>query len=213
MNESCDKPCYPHDYIICAKQIPGWGSPHGRWEVELARAEWSCLTSAILQSSQPQWKRKSVMASGSTHCSLIPSYLAARQLTFSKAAHILLAEMRHSQGMTLVCRGFQTGPRRNCGFNLNVLAACQMTRPRRNEVRAAVAELCHDFAMSPSWLIRNHESSQTFSISFSEARLHFALQSEPNDQWAPAGDVFTGSRSKGISRQKHKSSPQLCCWT
>lgn len=71
-------------------------------------------------------------------------------ISSSKAAYILLAEMSHSQGMTLVCRGFQTGPRRNCAFNLNVLAACQMTRPGRNEVRAAVAELCHDFAMSPS---------------------------------------------------------------
>lgn len=83
MNESCDKPCYPHDYITFAKQIPAWGSPHGRWEVELARAQWSCLTSAILQGSQPQWKMESVMASGSMLCSLIPSYLAARQLTFS----------------------------------------------------------------------------------------------------------------------------------
>lgn len=68
----------------------------------------------------------------------------------SKAAHTLLAEMSHSQGMTLVYRAFQAAPRRNCSFNLNVLAACQMTRPRRNEVRPAVAEWCRDLAMSPS---------------------------------------------------------------
>lgn len=66
--------------------------------------------------------------------------------------------------------------------------------------------------MSPSWLIRNHENSQRFSISFSEVWLHFALQSEPNDQRAPAGDVITGSRSKGVSRQKDMSLPQLRCW-
>lgn len=102
-----------------------------------------------------------------------------------------------------------SGPRRNCCFNLNVLGACQMTRPRRNEVRPAVAELCHDFAMSPSWLIRTHENSQTFPISFSEAWLSFALQSEPNDQWTPAGDSSLAAGAK--EPQGRSTSPYLSC--
>ena len=85
-----------------------------------------------------------------------------------------------------------------------------MTRLRRNDVGPAVAALCHDLAMGPSWLIMNHENSWTFSIFSSVAWFHFALPSEPSGQWAPTGYVLTGSRSKGISRQKHKSSPQLC---
>lgn len=207
MNESCDKPCYPHDYITCAKQDlwlmePSWQARSLAWK--------SCMIlsgiSNPARQPAPVEDEECVMASGSL------LLLSHTFISCSKAAHALIAETSHSQGTTFVYRGFQTGLGRNCCLNLNVLAACQMTRPRRSEVRPAVAQLCHDFAMSPNWLIRNHENSQTFSVSFSEVWLQFALQSEPSEQWAPAGDVFTGSRSKGISRQKHKSSPQLCCW-
>lgn len=88
--------------------------------------------------NDPLWHQQSCKAAASPSgrwrvCDGI--WFSASTLSYLQIwQHTLLAEMSHSQGMTLGYRGFYIVPRRNCCFNLNVLAACQMTR---NEVRAA----------------------------------------------------------------------------
>lgn len=77
MNGSCDKTCYPHDYITCAK--PSWQVRSWAWK--------SCMILSDISNParQPaQWKMKSV-GWHLVQCFffLIPSYLAARQLMLS----------------------------------------------------------------------------------------------------------------------------------